>query len=109
MKKKLVVILSALLAPSLFFAMEPAAGPQQPSTNSNAPERALLDRYCVACHNQKTKNGLALDDLDVGRVGNHAEEWERVVRKIRAGMMPPSGAPRPEPAALEAMTVWLEN
>lgn len=109
MNKRLLVILSALLAPSLFFATEPAAGPQQPSSNSSAAERALLDRYCVGCHNQKTKNGLSLDDLDVGRVGSHAEEWERVVRKIRAGMMPPSGAPRPEPAALEAAAVWLEN
>ena len=55
--------------------------------------RAFLDQYCVGCHNQTSKTaGLMLDQLDVSRVGLKAEIWEKVVRKLRAGMMPPAGA-----------------
>ena len=60
-------------------------------------QRAVLDQYCVTCHNQKLKTaGLMLDKLDLAQVGEHAEQWEKVVRKLRAGMMPPAGLPRPE-------------
>jgi hypothetical protein len=72
-------------------------------------QRAVLDQYCVTCHNQKLKTaGLMLDKLDLARVGEHTEEWEKVVRKLRAGMMPPSGLPRPTAAAYESLTVALE-
>src|SRR5260370_26778082 len=93
----------------------PQAPPQQgqpasqsgtaPATAPASPERALLNQYCVGCHNQRAKAAgqeaarkLTLDDLDVARVGDHREAWETVVRKLRAGMMPPSGARRPEKA-----------
>ena len=57
----------------------------------HAQDRALLDRYCVGCHNEKTRSGnLAIDKLDFAHPGNNAETWEKVIRKIRAGMMPPS-------------------
>jgi hypothetical protein len=73
-------------------------------------QRAVLDQYCVTCHNQKLKTaGLMLDKLDLTQVGEHAEQWEKVVRKLRAGMMPPAGLPRPNAAAYEALTVALEN
>src|SRR4029077_17632992 len=73
-------------------------------------ERALIDRTCVPCHNQTLKTaGLMLDRLPPAQVGGDAHVWEKVVRKLRAGMMPPAGVPRPEPAAYEAMIVWLEN
>jgi cytochrome c551/c552 len=73
-------------------------------------QRAVLDQYCVTCHNQKLKTaGLMLDKLDLAQVGEHAEQWEKVVRKLRAGMMPPAGLPRPNAAAYEALTVALEN
>ncbi len=61
------------------------------------------------CHNQKLKSGgLALDNLDLTQVGENAEVWEKVVRKLRAGMMPPLNARRPDPAAYEAFTEGLE-
>jgi hypothetical protein len=73
-------------------------------------QRAVLDQYCVTCHNQKLKTaGLQLDKMDLARVGEQAETWEKVVRKLRAGMMPPQGLPRPTPGAYEALTVTLEN
>ena len=67
---------------------------------SQAPApRAILNQYCVGCHNQKLKTaGLTLDMLDVAHVGDNAQTWEKVVRKLRAGMMPPSGVPHPDTA-----------
>jgi hypothetical protein len=83
----------------------PAVAGAQPG-----PTRALLDKYCVTCHNQKLKTaGLTLDLADLGRAGERAELWEKVVRKLRAGMMPPLGLPRPEPATMEQAAAYLEN
>src|SRR3954447_1368220 len=92
-----------------------AAKVQQPpaatsAAASAAPDRALLDRYCVTCHNGRLKvAGLALDAMDLNAVGASAETWEKVVRKIRAGQMPPVGRPRPEAAAAAAFTTSLEG
>ena len=70
----------------------------------------MLDRYCVGCHNERTKTAnLLLDRLDLARLGEHAAEAERVVRKLRAGMMPPEGMPKPDPSTREALIGWLEN
>ena len=72
--------------------------------------RAVLDQYCVTCHNEKTKTaGLMLDKMDPARVAQNAEAWEKVVRKLRAGMMPPQGMPRPSAPTYEALTVALED
>ncbi len=84
-----------------------ALGQTVPSATA---ERALLDPYCVVCHNQRLKTaGLTLDQMDLAQVDKNADKWEKVVRKIRAGMMPPPGMRRPDPATYEAMTAWLEN
>jgi cytochrome c551/c552 len=88
------VRLAFLLVPVLAFGQAPA----------------LLTQYCVTCHNEKSKTaGLMLDKLDASHPGDHAEVWEKVVRKIRAGMMPPSGAPRPARAELDALAALLET
>jgi cytochrome c551/c552 len=77
---------------------------------SAASERALLDKYCVTCHNQRLKTaGLSLDLLDPAQMHEHAEEWEKVVRKLRAGMMPPSGMPRPDAPVMESMVSFMEK
>jgi hypothetical protein len=87
----------------------------QPVSSASA-EQALLNQYCVVCHNEKAKAGgaeaarkLTLDALEVAHVEKAPAEWETIVRKLRAGMMPPSGMPRPNPAVFESMIVWLEN
>jgi len=97
------------------------AGPQASSTPvqaAGAPaqatdalsERALLNQYCVTCHNQKLKTaGLELDKLDTAHVADHGEKWELVVRKLRSGMMPPAGMPRPNWTTYESMVTWLEG
>jgi len=75
-----------------------------------AQDRALLDKYCVTCHNQKAKTaGLALDGADFVRPSNSPEVWEKVIRKLRAEMMPPVGSPRPEKTALDAVANYLET
>ena len=75
-----------------------------------ASERAVLDRYCVVCHNAKLKTAnLELDKLDLAHIGDHAEIGEKIVRKLRAGMMPPTGMPRPSPAVQDALISWMES
>ena len=78
---------------------------------AGAPEAAaLIDRYCVDCHNGVDLAGsMRLDDKDLSDVGAHAETWERVVRKLRTGMMPPAGEPRPPRANLDGLAVALES
>src|SRR5580700_10771173 len=75
-----------------------------------AQEQALLNQYCITCHNEKLKTaGLMLDKLDYAHPGANAETWEKVVRKVRAGMMPPGGAPRPDRATMDAFAAKLET
>jgi hypothetical protein len=81
-----------------------------PPTTSLSAEQALLEQYCVSCHNQKVKLGsFTFDSLDLTRIAHDAEAWERVVRKTRAGMMPPAGSPRLEQATRETFVKYLES
>src|SRR5580693_5030552 len=76
---------------------------------SAATERALLDQYCVTCHNDRMKTAnLSLQQLDLATVGDHPELWEKVVRKLRAGVMPPPDVKRPPLAEYEGLRDWLE-
>src|SRR5215831_10345500 len=76
---------------------------------TQAQDRAFLNQYCVTCHNEKTKTaGLMLDKLDVDHPGDNAETWEKVVRKLRAGMMPPSGIRHPQRASVDAFVSSVE-
>jgi len=99
MQRTLLVSLIAFIAVGAsVIAQRPPA--QQPTPASDlayfAPlsQKALLDQYCVTCHNERLKTGgLALETLPLNRLGEtNAETWEKVVRKLRAGLMPPAGA-----------------
>ena len=84
----------------------PAAGQVSPASR----QRALLNQYCVTCHNQRLKTGgLALDTLDVSDVSARPEVWEKVVRKLRGGVMPPVGLPRPDAPSYDGLIGWLED
>ena len=80
-----------------------------------ASQRAFLDQYCVRCHSDSQHErgvvpmSLQGFDLDVQEVGARAELWEKVVRKVRGGMMPPAGARRPDNATRTAWITWLET
>ncbi|MCH8268735.1 MAG: DUF1592 domain-containing protein [Acidobacteria bacterium] len=89
------------------------AASQEPSSPAPAvasPHRALLNRYCVTCHNEKLRTAeLTLDKMDVEHVSEGAEVWEKVVRKLRTGAMPPAGMPRPDQAAYDSFAAYLET
>ena len=75
-----------------------------------APHRAVLDRYCVSCHNERLRTGgLALDTANIEQVAEDAEVWERVVTKLRTRGMPPVGRPKPDPEAYDTFASWLET
>src|SRR5882672_9003921 len=91
-------------------AMCAPLGAQSPAANTTATaQRALLEQYCITCHNDKTKiANFSLQKADLTSVAEHPEVWERVIRKLRAGMMPPPGMPRPPLAKYEGLRDWLE-
>jgi hypothetical protein len=85
----------------------PAAAAGQPATT---PHQTTIRRYCVSCHNQRLKTaGLMLDTLDAEHPAVSPAEWEKVVGKLRAGSMPPTGTPRPDKATYDEMVAWLEG
>jgi mono/diheme cytochrome c family protein len=91
-------------------SQQPAADTNTGDSASAARQRAVLDQYCVTCHNQRLKTGnLALDTPDVAKAGAEPEVWERVIRKLRLNAMPPPGRPRPDPAASEALVSFLKT
>jgi hypothetical protein len=94
--RALLIVLACCLA----IRPQPAASPQ----------RAMLDQYCVTCHNERLKTaGLTLDKMDLDHVPDHADVWEKVILKLRGGMMPPLGMPRPDATSVSAMVNFLET
>ena len=93
--------------------------PQVRSAQSSPPlgavspassHRGTLERYCFSCHNQRLATaGLKLDEADVANPGDGAEIWEKVVRKLRTGMMPPPNMPQPSTEDRRALLSWLET
>ena len=101
--------LVAVIALALSGSAAAQSGPVAQATTGGADARALLDRYCVTCHNERLQTaGLMLDQVDLAAVGTHAEVLEKVVRKLRAGQMPPPGRPRPDGANVAAFVASLE-
>jgi hypothetical protein len=76
----------------------------------SSPPAALLDQYCVTCHNEKLRTGgLSLQNANLADVPKGAETWEKVIRKLRVGAMPPQGMPRPNAMALDGMASFFET
>ena len=91
-----------------------AAGPTaglSPGAKADPAEHAsTVNKYCVTCHSDRLKTGgLTLAGADLVRVSEHADTWEKVIRKLRTGAMPPAGAPRPDQAASSALATYLET
>ncbi len=80
------------------------------SAQETPPQQALLNRYCVTCHNERLQTAnLLLDQADLGNAGAQAETWEKVVRKLRGRAMPPPGVPRPDEAGYDSLVTYLET
>src|SRR5215472_7524394 len=73
-------------------------------------QKAVLDQYCVTCHNDKLRTGgLSLQNADLNDIPPGAETWEKAIRKLRVGAMPPQGMPRPDAATLDGLASYLET
>jgi mono/diheme cytochrome c family protein len=71
--------------------------------------RKTVDTYCVGCHNSKAKaGGLALDTLSLDQVDEHADVWEKALRKLRGRQMPPPGSRQPDQKEIDAFVAWME-
>ena len=92
-----LALAACLLVRPAQVAAAPAAQAADPMA---APSRAMIDQYCVTCHSERLKTGqLVLENRDLAKIGADAEIWEKVVRKLRNGQMPPMGARKPDAAA----------
>ncbi len=97
----------ALLGISLLVASAVAFRGQ--SQTPTASDRTMVNQYCIGCHSERLKSGnLVLEKLDPANAPAQMQVWEKVIRKVRAGMMPPAGSPRPERAVLDGFTTRLE-
>ena len=98
--------LSTLAAGILAVGLQTTASPQQ----QTPPQKALVDQYCVTCHNEKAKIGnFVLSNISGQSVAEHAAAWEKVVRRLRARSMPPAGLPRPDEATYNNAVASLET
>ena len=105
-----VVVFGAALAYTTLDAQTPQVRPKAGAGTTTEAHQALVSQYCVTCHNARLKTGnFVLDPASVATPAADVEAWEKVTRKLRAGLMPPPGSPRPTPAALDAFTGWLEG
>jgi cytochrome c551/c552 len=103
LRKTLRIGLLVLAAPLL-------ASDQVGMSAQGDAQRQFLDRHCTTCHNDRTKTaGLSLEHVDLSRPEAQSELWEKVVRKLRTGVMPPSNAPQPPQADRLAMLTRLER
>src|SRR5262245_13324613 len=118
--KKTLLILGCIAIMSLAFAVygQTTRQAQSAAPNSDAltAQKAIVSQYCITCHSDKAKAAgmdsarkINFDTLDLAHVEKNAETWELIVRKLRAGMMPPINMKRPDPAAYKGFITWLEN
>ena len=100
----------AMLISAVWVAPPVAAPAQQsPAESAASPNAALLNKYCVTCHSDARRTGgLSLEHADLADVPKGAETWEKLIRKVRVGMMPPPGMPRPARAQLDDLAGYFE-
>ena len=106
-------LLAGVLAVVVPGAAAPASAAAAPARAAAAPGavdgRGLLQQYCIGCHNDRTRSaGLSLAALDPADPAADAATFEKVILKLRSGMMPPEGRPRPDHATLDAFVGDLE-
>jgi cytochrome c553 len=109
------VVIASTLAPARLSGLAPAAGvirpvPAHTAALSNTEARAVIEQYCLTCHdNDKQKGDLTLEAFDPAKADQRADVAEKMVRKLRAGMMPPPGAERPTDGSLDLLAATLET
>ena len=89
-----------------------ASGATEAASSAGTPSDAqdVMNRYCATCHSARLRTGgLVLEALNVAAAGREPQTWEKVVRKVRTGMMPPTGAQRPDRATLDRLASAVEG
>src|SRR4030095_3685711 len=108
--KYTVVVLIVLVAVVLSSSSVVAQQQQISTPPASATQQALLNQYCVTCHNQRAKTaGGMFDTMDLSAISKNADIWEKAVRKLRGGMMPPPGARQPDRVAVDSFVSWLAH
>ena len=110
MKYAIALIVAATMAIAAGTTASGAQSDRPLGTRSDLSRHTpVLQQYCVGCHNARTRTAdLALDNIDMNDIAAHPEIWEKVVRKLRTGAMPPAGMPRPDTATYESVASGLE-
>ncbi len=111
MKNKLLIVAALWLgAVTWVFPQSPGAPAVRPTAAPPSAHRDVVKTYCVSCHNERLKTaGLSLDGLNFDDIAGSAEIWEKVVRKVRAGLMPPAGVRRPDARTRDTFVTSLET
>src|SRR3954449_9014106 len=104
-----VVMVSALAYTFSSGTMSAASQQTQPLRMSLESQKELVNQYCVGCHNDKVKSGdFSFTSVDFAHPDQHAQRFEKVILKLRTGMMPPAGRPRPNPETIKGFVSALE-
>ncbi|MBZ5677729.1 MAG: DUF1592 domain-containing protein [Acidobacteriia bacterium] len=107
-----VLIASLAVVQNRAVGQTPAQTPARsaPAANGADQYRAMLNTYCVGCHNSRVKTGgIAFDGLDLQSAADDAQVWEKALRKLRGRLMPPPGTPQPSQKDIDSFTAWMEN
>ena len=97
-----VIVLAAPCGAALADAAGPAGGLPH--------DFSMLGRYCAKCHNTEDwAGGIAFDTLSPENIPQDAETWEKAMRKLRGGLMPPAGNPQPDRKAVQEFVTWVEG
>jgi hypothetical protein len=109
MKRFLLASVLLVLAASLASLQIRLVG-QTPAARGPDQHLAMLNTYCVTCHNARVRiGGLALDGLDLQAAADDAQMWEKALRKLRGNLMPPPGSPQPPQKDVDSFVAWMEN
>ena len=110
MKRLLYASAVLVLIASPALLQTTAAQNQQQAQQAHQAHQAMLNTYCISCHNSQAKvGGLALDGLDLQAAADNPEIWEKALRKVRGHLMPPPGNPKPAQKDLDSFVGWMEN
>ena len=94
----------------MFTASQAPSASASKTASRREKQLATINQYCVACHNDRAKTaGVSFQGLTAESIGQHADVFEKAVRKLRGRVMPPPGARQPDAAAIDSLVAWLEE
>jgi mono/diheme cytochrome c family protein len=104
------MLLAGVLTASLTGVSAKSQGTSAPQASGAEAQLATIKQYCAGCHNDRAKTGgVSFEGLTPESIGQHAELFEKAVRKLRGRVMPPPGARQPDAAAIDSLSAWLED